>query len=144
MKPNFDYDSSPYNFAHCLNTDCLRAEACLRRQMALRIPLKRATVTVVNPAHTTPTGENCPNFKADSTLRFARGMTHLLDHVPHNDALLIKEHLLSYFGRTQYYRLWRKERLFSPDQQEYIRQLFRKRGLSEAPVFDEYVEVYDW
>ena len=71
-------------------------------------------------------------------------MTNLLAYIPHNDAIAIKQEMLTYFGRTHFYRLWRKERLFTPEQQEYIRQLFLERGLQEAPVFDEYVEQYEW
>ena len=71
-------------------------------------------------------------------------MTHLLAYIPHNDAIAIIRQMLTYFGRTHFYRLWRKERLFSPEQQEYVRQLFLERGLQEAPVFDEYVEQYEW
>lgn len=144
MKPEFDYQLLPHAFAHCLNGQCERADGCLRRQATLRMPTERGIVTIVNPAHMTPAGEDCPYFKVDCPQRFARGMSHLLDQVPHSDAVAIKQQMLSNFGRTLFYRLWRKESLFSPDQQEYIRQLFLQRGLSSAPVFDEYVEMYEW
>lgn len=144
MKSEYDYQLLPETFAHCLNEQCERADGCLRRQAALRMPAERGIVTIVNPAHITPTGEDCSYFKADCLLRFARGITHLLDQVPHSDAVVIKQQLLSHFGRTHFYRFWRKERLLSPGQQEYIRQLFLKRGISGDPVFDEYVEQYEW
>ena len=52
--------------------------------------------------------------------------------------------MLEYFGRNSYYRFLRKERLISPSEQKYIRQLFRKRGIEDEPVYDEYLERYEW
>lgn len=144
MKPDFDYSSSPSSFAHCMNKHCLRAKECLRYQMALRIPPERYTVTVVNPVHSSITEKNCSFFKPDCLILFARGITHLLERIPHNDAIAIKQQMLEHFGRTFFYRLWRKERLLNPCQQKYIQQLFIQRGIQEPPVFDEYIEQYEW
>lgn len=144
MKPDFNYSSSPLHFVHCLNSHCLQADKCLRYQIALRMPPERSTVTIVNPAHTSATGENCLYFKADQLLLFARGMTHLLEHITYKDAIDIKQQMLNHFGRTLFYRFWRKERLINPSQQEYIQQLFYQKNISESPVFDEYIEQYEW
>ena len=56
MKTDFDYNSMPVSFAHCLNGHCLRADKCLRRQVTLRMPKERAAVTVINPEHITSDG----------------------------------------------------------------------------------------
>lgn len=82
-------------------------------------------------------------FVLDQPEQYARGITHLLDRVPHNDAVFIKQQMIAHFGQTNYYRFFRKERLVKPHEQKYIRQLFQKRGVTEEPVFDEYVEYYD-
>lgn len=144
MDKDFNYDLLPHGFAHCLNNSCKRAGECLRCRAAQHIPAERKTVTIVNPTQTNQEGEDCSFFKSDQLQQFARGMTNLLAYIPHNDAVAIKQEMLTYFGRTHFYRLWRKERLFTPEQQEYVRQLFLQRGLQEAPVFDEYVEQYEW
>ena len=57
MKTDFDYNSMPVSFAHCLNGHCLRADKCLRRQVTLRMPKERAAVMVINPEHVTSDGE---------------------------------------------------------------------------------------
>ena len=87
MNPNFDYSLFPYSFAHCLNSECLRAEKCLRRQVALRMPKEREAVTVVNPKHVAPSGEDCKLFVPDQPEQYARGITHLLDRVPGKNVL---------------------------------------------------------
>lgn len=37
-----------------------------------------------------------------------------------------------------------QERLATPTQQEHIRQIFLNHGIKEEPVYDTYVEKYDW
>ena len=97
----------------------------------------------MNPEHVAPSGEDCKLFVPDQPEQYARGITHLLDRVPHNDAVIIKQQMIEHFGQTNYYRFSRKERLIKPYEQEYIQKLFHKRGVTEEPTFDEYVEYYD-
>lgn len=63
MKTNFDYNSVPDNFTHCLNKQCSHAADCLRHQVALHIPSERDTINIVNPVYATANGgENCSFF----------------------------------------------------------------------------------
>lgn len=144
MRADFDYHLVPSGFAHCLNNQCPHAANCLRQQLALHIPFQEKFIRIVNPAQAASAGEDCPYFKPDQLIRLASGITHLLDNLPHQSAVVIKQQLLSYFGRSYYYRLWRKERLLTLEDQEYIRRLFLIEGITDAPAFDEYVESYSW
>ena len=144
MRADFDYNLVPNGYAHCLNNQCPSAANCLRHQLVSRIPSECKFIRVVNPAHTVSTGEECPYFKPDRTERFASGMKHLLDKLPFQVASVIRQQLKEYYGKNFYYRLWRNERLFTPEDQEYIRQLFRSQGIVDEPSFDEYVERYEW
>lgn len=66
MKTNFDYNSVPDNFTHCLNKQCSHAADCLRHQVALHIPSERDTINIVNPVYAAANGgENCSFFKVD-------------------------------------------------------------------------------
>ena len=145
MKTNFDYNSVPDNFTHCLNKQCSHAADCLRHQVALHIPSERDTINIVNPVYAAANGGgNCSFFKVDQLLRYASGIMHLLDKIPHSDAIVIKQQMLEHFGRNAYYRFRRKEQLITPSEQKYIRQLFRKKGITDEPIYDEYVERYEW
>ena len=73
MKTDFDYNSMPVSFAHCLNGHCLRADKCLRRQVSLRMPKERATVMVINPEHIASDGGDCTYFIDEKPVLFARG-----------------------------------------------------------------------
>ena len=144
MKPDFDYSTVPYNFVHCLRTECPHAAECLRYQVALRVPGKCETINVVSPSYTPPKGKECAYFLKDCMQRFAMGIKHMLDKLPHTDAMIIKKQMINYFSRTVYYRHWRNERAFSPKEQAYIRKLFLRRGITEEPIYEEYIEQYLW
>lgn len=140
----FDYNSVPKGFAHCLNGQCPQGSNCLRRKIALHVPDTCQFIKIVNPAYTPPADGQCPFYKSGKPLRFARGMTHMYDTLPHNAAVDIKQTLLCYFGRSGYYRLFRKESLFDLQDQAYIRQLFLKHGITSEPAYDDFVEGYAW
>ena len=108
----------PFNYARCYNEQCPKACNCLRRVAAL--------LTTAEKIHV------------------AWGISHLLDNVPYKDGTNIKQQLIGHFGKTLYYRFYREERFLSPADQNYIRQLFRRKGITEEPVFDSYTDEYNW
>ncbi len=144
MKPDFDYSTVPYGYVHCLNRQCQHATNCLRHQVALRASPDCTTFIVVNPSHVAPNGEECSYFAPDRLQQFALGITHLLDNVSYSNAVIIKKQMIDFFEKATYYRCWRRERLIKPDEQAYIRKLFLDKGITENPLFDEYVEQYEW
>ena len=116
----------------------------MRYQVTPYMHLQRKNFIIANPACTTPDAESCPYFMPDQKERFALGITYLLDNIPHHEAEVIKRQIIACMNKATYYRCWRKERLVKPAEQEQIRQIFLNKGITEAPLFDEYVEQYDW
>lgn len=72
------------------------------------------------------------------------GVAHLYDNLPHNAAVAIKRSLLYYFGRSGYYRFYRKESLLNPKDQAFVRQTFRRYGITSEPAYDGFVDKYAW
>lgn len=144
MTPDFNYNEVPIPFIHCLNKQCKRSSKCLRYLVTAYVPAQRQHFYVVNPSHIAAAKGTCPLFMADEKQRFALGMTHLLDNVPHRTAVILKREMIAALNRATFYRCQRKERLLSPGEQKLIRQLFLKMGIKEEPVYDEYVEQYEW
>lgn len=62
MKPEFNYESVPFDFSHCFCGQCKVADKCLRHQVALRIPESRYSVPVINPNNVSPDGEKLPDI----------------------------------------------------------------------------------
>lgn len=142
MKNTFDYESVPFDFAHCFNETCLRADQCLRRQMGLLLPLERETVLMVNHHRFLSNGENCTQFRKNESQLFARGISMLFSTLPYSKAIMIRKQLIEHFGKSLFYRFKRKECLVTPEQQQVFLKIFRDNGIVEPPVFDEMVERY--
>lgn len=133
----------PTGFVHCFNGNCKNASHCLRHQIIRFIPDTLWAVSVMNPARTDPAGK-CAAFMADTPVQYAVGMDHLLDRIPYLEAKRIKQRLLMAYGRNKFYQFKRKERAFSPEDQQYIRQIFRLYGVKDEPVFDAWQSGYRW
>lgn len=144
MKDEFNYDAVPNGYTHCFNTLCRKGEKCLHRLVAVHSTNQYSTLTVVNPKCIPEDGTGSTCFKPIQKIHVAWGIKNLLDDVPHKDAITIKDHLLSYFGRSLYYRLYRKEQFIDPKQQDYIRRLFLQKGITKEPVYEYYTEEYKW
>lgn len=143
MIEKLDYSMVPHGFAHCFNGSCKNAGNCLRHQIVRFVPDTRWSVVVVNPACTDSGGE-CEAFLADTPVQYAVGMEHLLDRIPHSEAKCIKQRLLMTYGKNKFYQFKRRERVFTREDQNYIRQVFRSYGVKEEPAFDSWQAGYRW
>lgn len=144
MENNFNYDSAPGSYAHCFNHQCVRSNKCMRHLVALHCDSRRSTICTVNSAWIPEDTSNCTLFKPIRKIRLAWGIRDLLKNTPYQDAKTLKAQMLNYFGRTHYYRLFRKEHGLTPEQQNFVRQLFRNKGIKEEPAFESYTEDYQW
>lgn len=134
----------PFNYARCYNEQCPKACNCLRQVAALLTTADASYISIVNPMCIPATGIDCPHFQNAEKIHVAWGISHLLDNVPYKDGTNIKQQLIGHFGKTLYYRFYREERFLSPADQNYIRQLFHRKGITEEPVFDSYTDEYNW
>lgn len=144
MEQNFDYGQVPRHYLHCQNAPCPLSADCLRFRAGLHIDKETPHFSIVNPAYVAGLEGECPYFRRDRLIRFAAGITHLYDTLPHAKALKIKQTIGSHFERNAYYRIRNKQRLIKPGEQAFIRQVFKDEGIEEEPVFDQYIERYDW
>ena len=143
MKENFDYTEVPKNYLHCQNAQCPRTADCLHFLVACHINNETPYFSVVNPAYVVEQRE-CPFFRPDHLVRFALGITYLFDNLSHAKAVKIKQLLYNHFPQSTFYRIRNKQRLIKPEEQDFIRQVFIKESIEEEPVFDKYVDRYDW
>lgn len=144
MKEDFDYKLVPANYLHCFYEQCSRSANCLRFQVAQHATPDVVVISTINPSAVAGKNESCTFFERDQLFRFALGITHLLDTLPHAKAVAIRREMLSHFGRNTYYRIRSKERHITPEEQSLIRELFKKEGLTEEPKFDELTYMYSW
>lgn len=138
------HSSIPYNFAHCLASECALKDECLRWKAYELLPDDlNKRVTFINPKSLPPAAaEECPHFLKAELQCYAKGMRRIFDSVPHKAALSLKQQMKGYFGTRTYYRCVSGERLISPDEQNRIRKMFASRGLPSDVAFDEYIDQY--
>ncbi len=143
MKESFDYKEVPEGYAHCLNTQCPCSSDCLRYKIGAIVSDDTTHIKVVNPKYVKKQKE-CPYFQPDELVCYAYGISHLYDGLLHTTYIKIKKALREYFGHNAYYRIYNKIYPVKAKDQAFIRELFQKEGVEFEPVFDEYIERYDF
>ncbi len=144
MEPESKFDSAPRGFAYCMDGQCRHAAECLRYLASQRLTPERKVFSIVNPACTTPQADSCPFFKEKRTIRYALGMTRLLDNLPHNKAVAVRQSVNACFSKGTLYRIRKMERFITPEEQRLIHSIFVQNGIDTEPVFDRYVDQYVW
>ncbi len=143
MENLFNYQEVPRDYRHCQNAECPRSANCLRYQVALRAGSDVPSFWVINPAYIAAHDE-CPDFHSDQLTRFALGISHLFDKLPHAKAIKIRKIIYAHLGKNMFYRILNKKRHITPEEQDFIREVFQKEGIEEEPVFDKYIDKYEW
>lgn len=109
------------------------------------MPADRVGVMILNPSqYERSGGEDCRYFFSIVPERHAKGFLHMLDDLPRLKGDEVKRQMVRYFGRTVYYRCLHGERLVKPSEQADIQKIFLRNGLREKPVYDAFVERYDF
>lgn len=144
MEDKFDYQSVPVGYAHCFNGQCSRGEQCMRHLVAKNCTTQHATIPIINPLCIPAETSMCAYFKPIEKIRVAWGVAKLFDELPSKVAKGMKSEILAHFGRNTYYRLYRQERGLTPEDQEYIRQVFRRNKIENKLTFERYSDRYNF
>ncbi len=134
----------PECYTVCQNESCSNADSCLRKFCYDQKIQEKAFISVVNPLRYPAPNEKCKFFVSKEKIRVAWGVKDFYKDLPYDIAKLIKYDILMHFGRTKYYRFYREERPIFPDDQESIRQIFRKNGIETEPCYTHFSEEYAW
>lgn len=144
MENNDDltYEMLPPSWAFCFVDNCPKAPDCIRHISSRVIPSGVTTGIAVYP--TAASGDNCPHFKQTRKIHAAWGFDTLFDEVKQKDTTALRNALKHYLGgHGTYYRYHNGEKLLSPEQQEWIINLFKKYGYAANLQFDHYRDAYD-
>lgn len=144
MKSKSPSPLAPYNFARCFNTQCAKADNCLHRLAALHDTPEYPTIRIINPMCIPADSSKCTYFISSEKIHVAWGIKHLFDNVLHKDVQTIKSQLFAHFSKGKYYRFYREECYLTPEDQNFIRKVFRQNGIKEEPAFDAFSDEYRW
>ena len=78
-------------------------------------------------------------------MRGAYGFNSMLNDLKRKDEELLRGMITDYLGsNTTYYKFNRGEKLLTPEQQEWILNLFHKNGYTGEKEFEGYRYIYDF
>ena len=141
MEKDFDFSQITYYWSLCYIAECSRKEECMRYQVQLLAPQEMTHHSCVLP--TVMQKDECPHFHPIQKVRAAVGFRKIFAEVKEKDHAPMRYELAQYLGRGgSFYRYRNGERLLMPNQQEWIKNLFRRYGYTEEVCFDGYKEVY--
>ena len=118
---------------------------CLRWLVGQHVPNTKSSYWCVNPHFEGVATTDCPMYRKDQKVRFAKGMTHIFtSDMPKRVENDVRMSIIGLTNRTYYYEYRNGQRLIPPKLQEDIRNLFRENGWTADVTFDGYVEKYEW
>lgn len=144
MEKAFDFSNVPHQYPMCLNRECPRSTTCLRQLAEQSAPADIQLWVFVNPKYLDTLEGDCPLYRPDRKVRFAKGFVRILEDLPHKQMKTVITHLIAHFGQRTYYRIRKGERLMSPSEQKFFYNTLTECGVSPSCEFDAYVEDYDW
>ena len=87
----------------------------------------------------------CRLFAVGEPKHMAWGFNTIMLEVKSRDEQALRNSMKQYLGgHSNYYRYHNGERLLTPEQQEWIVNLFRRYGYTENLTFDHYAYVFDF
>ena len=135
------WEAVPEGWALCFNSDCKLKDTCLRWQAAQSAPENMTVAHCVTPIAWK--GKVCAHFASAERVRYARGFSTIYDNVKKSDYTPMRKKMTGMLsGKRYYYEYMRGERRLSPEQQEYICQLFVEWGYADCVKFDKYEEDF--
>ncbi len=143
-KVEFDFRNVPLAWQLCFLDDCPRSGECLRRQAARHLNEGRDWGPSVYPTMKRDEG-GCRLFVIGEPRRMAWGFSHLFEEVKRKHDAGLRIAMKQYLGgHAAFYRYHHGKRLLTPEQQEWILDLFRRYGYTEGLRFEQYVYAYDF
>lgn len=144
MKEKINFLHVPYQYMMCMNQQCTKAETCLRQLVENVIPDDIQCWNIVSPKFLASLKDDCPYYRSDRKVRFAKGFIRILGNLPYDQMRKVIRHLIAHFERRTYYRIRKGERLLSLSEQQEFFDILKKCGVTQLGEFDAYQEDYDW
>ena len=139
----FNFDEVPNGWQLCFCDGCPRHADCLRYVAGQQVPDSLTWGNAVYPS--AYRNGNCRHFKQIRVIHAAYGFAPLFREVKQKNYTPLREKMKTYLGgHGTYYRYNRGERLLTPEQQQWILDLFARYGYKDGLAFEHYCDVIDF
>ena len=140
-KQLFNFAFVPPTWALCFNDSCPIKKTCMRYFVGKNLPADQTNGPSVYPNALQK--ESCRHFVEKRIIRAAWGFSQLFLNVKRVDDTPLRNEIKQYLGgHGTYYRYMHGECTLSPQQQQWILNLFRRYGYTENLAFDNYTDRY--
>lgn len=135
-------DRVPKTFALCIHEQCPLAERCLRRMAWSAVVDGEEQFSIISPSYAVP-DEECRYFRSADRAVYARGFRGMQARMLPAQYVAFSQRLIGHFSRNCYYERRRGDRLCSPKDIAYIREVLVELNLGHLE-FDAYEEHYNF
>lgn len=135
-------DRVPKTFALCIHEQCPLAERCLRRMAWSAVVDGEEQFSIISPSYAVP-DEECHYFRSADRAVYARGFRGMQARMLPAQYVAFSQRLIGHFSRNCYYERRRGDRLCSPKDIAYIREVLVELNLGHLE-FDAYEEHYNF
>lgn len=135
-------ERSPKTFSLCIHAQCPMADRCLRRVAWDALVESEECVTIISPLRALQ-GEGCRYFRSAQRVTYARGFRGMQSQMLPAQYMAFSQRLISHFSRNSYYERRRGDRLCSPADIAFIREVLASIGLFHLE-FDAYEVHYNF
>lgn len=137
------YQSYPSSYILCFNETCKLANECVHRIATQHIRDDNVAGFAVFP--TMAKRKSCQYYKKFREIRAAWGFKTIFRDARQRDAPVLRAKIKAFLGGNGTYYLYHHGELkLTPEQQQWIINLFKKYGDSSELQFDNYIDIIDW
>ena len=115
------------HYLPCFIKECPKHQTCLHWLTGEQTQDQALIITSVNPMNPNVKAGCCELYRENKTASYARGIMHMLDIIPYNQARSIKRRLIKTFSRKRYYEFRNGTRLISPEDRNGLPASARKK-----------------
>lgn len=144
MKDKIDFSELPHNYPACINQQCPKADHCLRQLAEQSLPDTVEFWSYARPKQVASPDYDCPFYRSNKKVRYAKGVLKTFSDLSNKQIQAIRRHLTDHFCERTYYRIRKGERVLSPSEQEFLKDVFRQCGITAPLEFDAYFEDFEW
>lgn len=133
----------PPSYQLCFNDSCPKATECMRYVAGQNMTADIEWGPVIYPSALKD--GKCKWFKQQRVMHGAYGFKTLFAEVKQKDYTPLHDEMKKFLGgHGTYYLYHHGEKLLTPEQQQWIINLFKKHGYTENLCFDGYRDEYDF
>lgn len=144
MKKEIDFSKMPSMYSVCWHQNCPLKDNCLRSLATGHLSSDQHYVQSINLNLTKPETGKCSFQRPVQFVRYAYGLKHIYDNVPHSKYDGIYSRIHYALKNSTYYDYYNERKPIPPHHQEYIQRVFRENGITEPVEFRRYEEAVEW